>query len=133
MPIFPATGPEGNNAQAAIPSTTSVAPTCIHAYTSGGGLLNPRCAMLVQALMHSHLVDEYALPIQPRMPGSGWRMFAEGGLFSKLRVVDRKVATTRVIMAIHSMGRKIENRENGRPLKKQIGAIASTTQRGTIP
>jgi dihydrofolate reductase len=54
---------------------------------------------LVQSLMRRNLVDQYVLTIHPLVLGSGRRLFAEGGEFAALRLVDTKATTTGVIIA----------------------------------
>jgi dihydrofolate reductase len=56
---------------------------------------------LVQSLMRRNLVDEYVLLIHPLVLGSGRRMFADGGAFAALRLVDAKPTTTGVLIATY--------------------------------
>jgi dihydrofolate reductase len=56
---------------------------------------------LVQSLMRHNLVDEYVLQIYPLVLGSGRRLFADGGAFAKLRLVDAKTTTTGVVIATY--------------------------------
>jgi dihydrofolate reductase len=56
---------------------------------------------LVQSLMRRNLVDQYVLTIHPLVLGSGRRLFAEGGEFAALRLVDTKATTTGVIIAAY--------------------------------
>jgi dihydrofolate reductase len=56
---------------------------------------------LVQSLMRHNLVDQYVLQIHPLVLGSGRRLFADGGAFAKLRLVDTKTTTTGVIIATY--------------------------------
>jgi dihydrofolate reductase len=56
---------------------------------------------LVQSLMRHNLVDRYVLQIHPLVLGSGRRLFADGGAFAKLRLVDTKTTTTGVIIATY--------------------------------
>jgi dihydrofolate reductase len=56
---------------------------------------------LVQTLMQHNLVDEYVLLIHPLVLGSGRRLFADGGAFAALRLVDTKTTTTGVVIATY--------------------------------
>ena len=56
---------------------------------------------LVQSLMRRNLVDEYVLLIHPLVLGSGRRLFADGGAFAALRLVDTKTTTTGVVIATY--------------------------------
>ena len=56
---------------------------------------------LVQSLMRRNLVDEYVLQIHPLVLGSGRRLFADGGSFAALRLVDIKTTTTGVVIATY--------------------------------
>jgi dihydrofolate reductase len=56
---------------------------------------------LVQSLMRRNLVDEYVLLIHPLVLGSGRRLFADGGAFAALRLVDTRTTTTGVVIATY--------------------------------
>jgi len=56
---------------------------------------------LIQSLMRRNLVDEYVLLIHPLVLGSGRRLFADGGAFAALRLVDTKTTTTGVVIATY--------------------------------
>ena len=56
---------------------------------------------LLQSLMRHNLVDEYILLIHPLVLGSGRRLFADGGSFAGLRLVDSKTTTTGVLIATY--------------------------------
>ena len=56
---------------------------------------------LVQSLMRRNLVDEYVLLIHPLVLGSGRRLFADGGAFAALRLVDTKTTTSGVVIATY--------------------------------
>jgi dihydrofolate reductase len=56
---------------------------------------------LVQSLMRRNLIDEYVLLIHPLVLGSGRRLFADGGVFAALRLVDTKPTTTSVLVATY--------------------------------
>jgi dihydrofolate reductase len=58
---------------------------------------------LVQSLMRRNLVDEYVLLIHPLVLGSGRRLFADGGAFAALRLVDTKATTTGVVIATYQL------------------------------
>lgn len=58
---------------------------------------------LAHALMRGGLVDEYVLIINPLVLGAGRRLFADGGAFTKLRLLDTKVTTTGVIIATYTL------------------------------
>jgi dihydrofolate reductase len=54
---------------------------------------------LIQSLMPHNLIDEYVLTIHPLVLGSGRRLFADGGAFAALRLVESKSTTTGVLIA----------------------------------
>lgn len=56
---------------------------------------------LVQTLIKHNLVDQYVLLIHPLVLGSGRRLFADGGTFATLRLVDTKTTTTGVVIATY--------------------------------
>lgn len=56
---------------------------------------------LVQTLLRSNLVDEFRLWIFPVVIGSGKRLFAEGTLPTGLKLADRTISTTGVIMGTY--------------------------------
>src|SRR5258707_4994717 len=56
---------------------------------------------LAQSLMRRNLIDEYVLLIHPLGLGSGRRLFADGGAFAALRLVDSKTTTTGVVIATY--------------------------------
>ncbi len=56
---------------------------------------------LVRSLMRRGLVDEYILLIHPLILGSGQRLFADGGAFASLRLVDSVTTTTGVMIATY--------------------------------
>jgi len=58
---------------------------------------------LVQSLMRRNLVDEYVLLIHPLVLGSGRRLFAGGGAFAALRLVDTRTTTTGVLIANYQL------------------------------
>ena len=57
---------------------------------------------LVQSLMRRNLVDEYVLLIHPLVLGSGRRLFADGGAFAALRLVNTRTTTTGVVIATYA-------------------------------
>ncbi len=57
--------------------------------------------VLMQSLMRQNLVDEYILLIHPLVLGSGRRLFADGGSFAGLRLVDSKTTTTGVLIVTY--------------------------------
>ena len=57
--------------------------------------------VLVQALMAHGLVDEFVLLIHPLVLGSGRRLFADGGAFADLTLVDSQPTTTGVIIGTY--------------------------------
>jgi dihydrofolate reductase len=57
---------------------------------------------LVQSLMRRHLIDQYLLIMYPLVLGTGRRLFADGGTFEKLRLVDSRTAPTGVIVATYA-------------------------------
>jgi dihydrofolate reductase len=56
---------------------------------------------LVQSLMRRNLVDQYLLTIHPLVLGSGRRLFADGGAYASLRLVDAITTTTGVVIATY--------------------------------
>ncbi|MGH7573233.1 MAG: dihydrofolate reductase family protein, partial [Gemmatimonadota bacterium] len=54
---------------------------------------------LVQSLMRRNLIDDYLLLIHPLVLGSGRRLFADGGSFATLRLVDSRTTTNGVVIA----------------------------------
>lgn len=56
---------------------------------------------LIQTLMRHDLIDEYLLLIHPLVLGSGRRLFPEGGVPARLRLVDSRASTTGVIIATY--------------------------------
>jgi dihydrofolate reductase len=56
---------------------------------------------LVQSLQRGDLVDEYILLIHPLVLGSGRRLFADGGTFTALRLVDSRTTTSGVLIATY--------------------------------
>jgi dihydrofolate reductase len=56
---------------------------------------------LVRSLMRRNLVDAYVLLIHPLVLGSGRRLFADGGPYAALRLVDTKTTTTGVVIATY--------------------------------
>jgi len=59
---------------------------------------------LVQSLMRHGLVDEFVLTIHPLVLGSGRHLFADGGAFAALRLVDSVTTTTGVVIATYQPG-----------------------------
>jgi len=55
---------------------------------------------LVRSLMARNLIDRYLLQIHPLVLGSGQRLFADRGAFSKLRLVESRSTGTGVVIAI---------------------------------
>ena len=58
-------------------------------------------ANLIQSLLAHDLVDRYRLMVFPVVIGSGKRLFAEGTLPGKLKLVDSRVSTTGVLIATY--------------------------------
>jgi dihydrofolate reductase len=56
---------------------------------------------LVRQLADHDLVDEYLLLIHPLVLGSGRRLFADGGRFAALRLVDSVVTGTGVVIGTY--------------------------------
>jgi dihydrofolate reductase len=57
---------------------------------------------LVRSLLQRNLVDELVLQVHPVILGSGRRLFADGGSFAALRLVDTKTTTTGVVIATYT-------------------------------
>ena len=56
---------------------------------------------LVRSLMRHGLVDAYVLLIHPLVLGAGRRLFADGGSFAALRLIDSVTTTTGVVIATY--------------------------------
>jgi dihydrofolate reductase len=61
---------------------------------------------LVQSLMRRGLVDRYVLTIHPLVLGSGRRLFADGGAFAALELIDVRPTTTGVVIATYQPGQR---------------------------
>src|SRR5690348_2406046 len=57
---------------------------------------------LIQSLRRRNLVDEYVLLIHPLVPGSGRRLFTDGGAFA-LRLVGTKTTNNGVVIATYQL------------------------------
>ncbi len=57
--------------------------------------------VLVQTLMKHKLVDQYVLHIHPLVLGSGQHLFADGGAFAKLQLVDTRTTPTGVVITTY--------------------------------
>jgi dihydrofolate reductase len=68
---------------------------------SGKDLVILGSGELIRSLMPRNLVDEYILLIHPLVLGSGQRLFADGGSFTALRLVDSKTTTAGVVIATY--------------------------------
>ena len=78
---------------------------------------------LVKSLMRRNLVDEYVLQIHPLILGSGSRLFAEGGSFAALRLVETKTTTTGVVIATYqpaepAAGKAAASRDRGAAVRR---------------
>lgn len=62
---------------------------------------------LIQTLLANDLVDEFRLLIFPLLLGSGKRLFGDGVVPAGLRLVDTKVATTGVVVAVYERAGEI--------------------------
>jgi dihydrofolate reductase len=67
----------------------------------GGDLVVLGSGMLVRSLMRAGLVDEWLLTIHPLVLGSGRRLFADGGPYAALELVDATPTTTGVVIATY--------------------------------
>jgi dihydrofolate reductase len=56
---------------------------------------------LIETLMHNDLIDEYTVLIHPLVLGTGRRLFADGGPRATMQLVDSKITTTGVIIAVY--------------------------------
>lgn len=56
---------------------------------------------LIQSLLRHEIIDEYVLMIHPLVLGTGRRLFADGGAFTPLRLVDSTPTTTGVLIATY--------------------------------
>jgi dihydrofolate reductase len=57
--------------------------------------------VLVESLMNRNLIDKYVLMIHPLVLGSGRRLFADGGTFATLKLIDSTTTTTGVVIATY--------------------------------
>ncbi|HEU5305454.1 MAG TPA: dihydrofolate reductase family protein [Gemmatimonadales bacterium] len=57
--------------------------------------------VLVQSLMGSRLIDEYVLLIHPLIPGTGRRLFADGGHSTSLTLRQAKTTSKGVVIATY--------------------------------
>jgi dihydrofolate reductase len=62
---------------------------------------------LIQTLMRHDLVDQYRLWVFPIVIGSGKRLFAEGTIPARLKLVDTKTSTTGVVIGTYEPAGKI--------------------------
>jgi dihydrofolate reductase len=60
---------------------------------------------LVRSLMERDLVDRHVLLIHPLVPGSGRRLFRDGGPPARPRLVDARTTTTGVVIAFYQKER----------------------------
>lgn len=67
----------------------------------GGNLVIFGSGVLVQSLMQRNLVDEYMLMIHPLVLGSGRRLFTDSSAYAALRLIDSKITTTGVVIAMY--------------------------------
>jgi dihydrofolate reductase len=56
---------------------------------------------LIQSLMRHNLVDEYILLIHPLVLGTGRHLFADGGAYAALKLVETKTTPTGVLIATY--------------------------------
>jgi dihydrofolate reductase len=56
---------------------------------------------LIETLMRHDLIDEYTVLIHPLVLGTGGRLFADGGPRATMQLVDSKITTTGVVIAIY--------------------------------
>jgi dihydrofolate reductase len=56
---------------------------------------------LIESLREAKLIDRYVLMIHPLVLGSGRRLFADGGSFARLRLVDSLTTTRGVLIATY--------------------------------
>jgi dihydrofolate reductase len=55
--------------------------------------------VLIQSLMRDNLVDEFVLLIHPLVLGGGRRLFAAGGAFAALRLLESRATANGVVIA----------------------------------
>lgn len=65
---------------------------------AGGPIAVSGSATLVQSLMEAGLIDEYVLLVHPILIGSGKRLFKEGGVAPKLRLVDTRTFSSGIVV-----------------------------------
>jgi len=59
---------------------------------------------LIQTLLRHNLVDEFRLWVFPVVIGSGKRLFADGTIPAGLKLIDRKISTTGVVIGTYEPG-----------------------------
>jgi dihydrofolate reductase len=91
-------------------------------HESGGDIVILGSGDLIRSLMPHNLIDEYILLIHPLIVGSGRRLFADGGAFASLRLVDTKTTTTGVVIATYHPAEPI--------VKKTTGSGSSSRRSG---
>lgn len=67
----------------------------------GGDLVVLGSGKLIQSLMRRSLVDEYVLSIHPLVLGSGRRLFSDGSPFTAFQLIESKMSSTGVVIAIY--------------------------------
>jgi dihydrofolate reductase len=56
---------------------------------------------LIETLMRHDLIDEYTVLIHPLVLGTGRSLFVDGGPRATLQLVDSKITTTGVVIAVY--------------------------------
>jgi dihydrofolate reductase len=65
----------------------------------GGDIVILGSGQLVRSLLPHGLIDGFVFSIHPLVLGSGLRLFADGGAFGRLRLVESTPTTTGVVIA----------------------------------
>jgi dihydrofolate reductase len=63
---------------------------------------------LVQTLLKHHLIDEFRLWIFPVLLGTGKRLFANGTVPARLKLVETKTSSTGVVLHVHQSAGSLE-------------------------
>jgi dihydrofolate reductase len=69
--------------------------------SSGEDLVVLGSGDLIETLMRHDLIDEYTVLIHPLVLGTGRRLFVDGGPRATLQLVDSKITTTGVVIAVY--------------------------------
>jgi dihydrofolate reductase len=63
---------------------------------------------LIQTLLQHHLIDEFRLWIFPVLLGTGKRLFANGTMPARLKLVETKTSSTGVVLQVHQSAGSVD-------------------------